>query len=263
MPLKTAFFPLSDRNQFVIDVYLPNGSPIARTSEMAAKVEAMVQRLSTKSYITGKLSELPEGGKRLQSIATFVGSGGPFNYPGLYPVPDEPNYSVLWVNTTTGGDVPGFVEDLRRATAEGIGAPGTEGYLAPLTGIRVIPHQLVLGTPVISPIDIRVLGPRLGSKQLLRETGEKIKDALRKSGLAWDIHDSWGNFGRQLDINVDEDKAILAGVPNAAIALSLNAYFSGQPLMLYREGDRQIPVMFRLPPSQRRHLDELHDLYDR
>ena len=41
------------------------------------------------------------------------------------------------------------------------------------------------------------------------------------------------------------------------VSLSLNAYYSGHPLMLYREGDRQIPVMLRLPPSQRKTLDEL------
>ncbi|VGO23456.1 efflux RND transporter permease subunit [Pontiella sulfatireligans] len=261
MPLKSSFFPLSDRDQFVVDVYLPSGSPIARTSEIAKKVEAMVERLSTKTYADDKLVELPDGGKRMRSIATFVGSGGPFNYPALFPKPDEPSYACLWVNTSSGDDVPGFVEDLRRATTEGLGTPGATDYLPPLAGVRVVPHQLVLGSPVMSPIDIRILGPRLGGEQILRDTGAKVKEVLRKSGLAWDIHDSWGGFARQLDVTVNEEKAILAGVPNAAISHSMNAYYSGEPLMLYREGDRKIPVMFRLPAAQRKNLDEFQNLY--
>jgi len=261
LPMKTSFFPISDRNQFVIDVYLPDSAPIHRTSEAAARVEEFLRRLNDSSYVNGRLTRLPEGRERLQSMCTFVGSGGPFNYPGLYPKADETSYACIWVNTTTGDDVPGFAEDLRRAVAEGIGEAGTANYLAPIPGVRVVPHQLVLGVPVTSPVDIRVLGPRLGGERVLRESADRIKRALRECGLAWDIHDSWGEYGRQLGVDVDEHKAVLAGVTNASISLSMNAYYSGHPLALYRERDRQIPVMLRLPPEQRRTLDELGALH--
>jgi len=261
LPMKTAFFPLSDRNQFIVDVYLPDSAPIQKTSEAAARVEQMVSVLDKKVRVDGKWVDVTEGDGRFRSMCTFIGTGGPFNYPGLYPKPDEPNYGCIWVNTATGDDVPGFLADLRYAATAGIGEPGTEGYIPPISGVRVVPHQLVLGVPVVSPIDIRLLGPRLGGEQVLRKYGERIKDALRKCGLAWDIHDSWGEYGRQLDVDVDEEKAVLAGVTNAAVSLSMNAYYSGHPLMLYREGDRQIPVMLRLPPSQRRSLDDLSALY--
>lgn len=261
LPMKTSFFPLSDRNQFVVDVYLPDSAPIQKTSAAATRVEQMVSALGKKTLANGSWVDLPPGESRFRSMCTFVGSGGPFNYPGLYPKADEPNYACIWVNTAKGDDVPGFLADLRRAATEGLGEAGTEGYLPPIPGIRVVPHQLVLGTPVVSPIDIRLLGPRLGGEQVLRKYGERIKQAVRECGLAWDIHDSWGEYGRQLDVRVDEEKAVLAGVTNAAISLSLNAYYSGHPMTLYREGDRQIPVMLRLPPSQRRSLDDLSALY--
>ncbi len=261
LPMKQAFFPLSDRNQFVIDVYIADGAPIQKTSEAAARVEEMVRALGGKARVNGKWTDLPERGTRLRSMCTFVGSGGPFNYPGLYPKPDQPNYACIWVNTVTGNDVPGFIADIRRAVREGLGTAGVAGHVAPIPGVRVVPHQLVLGVPVTSPVDIRVLGPRLGGAQILRAYGARIEEALRNCGLAWDIHNSWGEFGRQLDVDVDEEKAILAGVTNAAVSLSLNAYYSGHLLMSYREADREIPVMLRLPPSQRKTLDELGSLY--
>lgn len=261
LPMKTSFFPISDRNQFVVDVYLPDSAPIGKTSGVTARVEEVIRRIGKISYEEGRPVRLSEEEARLDSMGVFVGTGGPFNYPGLYPKADETNYACIWVNTATGDQVPGFVEDVKRAVAEGLGEPGTDDYIAPFAGVRVVPHQLVLGTPVASPVDIRLLGPRLGGEQVLRKYGERIKAALRECGLAWDIHDSWGEYGRQLDVEVDEDKAVLAGVTNAAISLSMNAYYSGHPLTLYREGDRQIPVVLRLPPAQRRTLDELGSLY--
>ena len=51
----------------------------------------------------------------------------------------------------------------------------------------------------------------------------------------------------QLDVDIDQRKANLAGVTNATIALSMNAFYTGYPLTTYREGDRQIPVLLRLP----------------
>ena len=41
----------------------------------------------------------------------------------------------------------------------------------------------------------------------------------------------------------------------------MNAYYSGHPLTKYREGDKQIPIMLRLPPEQRGTLDDLDAVF--
>ena len=124
-----------------------------------------------------------------------------------------------------------------------------------------MPHQLVMGTPVKSPVDIRLLGPRLGNERVFRKYGARVEEAVRNTGIAFDVHNSWGEYGRQIDVRLDEDKANLAGVTNMDVALSLNAYYSGHPLTKFREEDRQIPIKLRLPPSQRKSLDEIDAVY--
>ena len=76
-----------------------------------------------------------------------------------------------------------------------------------------------------------------------------------------DVHDAWGNFGYQLVVDVDEDKANLAGVSNAIIAQTLNAFFSGHYLTTYREGDHRVPIYLRLPPEQRTSIDQIKSIY--
>ena len=168
---------------------------------------------------------------------------------------------MLWVNTTNPEVVLDLVSDLRRATEEGIGKPGEDDYLPPVIGARVVPQRLVTGEPILSTIDIRILGPRLADENVLRTSGEDVKRVLAESGMAWNIHDGWGEQILQLDVDIDQEKANLAGVTNATVALSMNAYYTGYPLTTYREGDRQIPVLLRLPSGQRGSLDDLEAIY--
>ena len=63
------FFPAGSRDQFFIKVWLPEGSPIAATSEAARMVEAI---LAEESPVPGDANE-----QRLKNVVTFVGNGGP------------------------------------------------------------------------------------------------------------------------------------------------------------------------------------------
>ena len=254
------FFPKAVRNQFVVEVYLPAGTPIERTSQVASQVESALQRLNHLEYQDGQWQKI-EGEGRFKNASTFVGTGGPFNFLGLYPKVGGSNFAVLWVNTSTPENVPEFVADLRKATEEGIGKPGSEDYLPPVIGARVVPQRLVTGEPILSPIDIRVLGPRLADRKVLETYAKKVKGVLHESGMAWNIHDGWGEDILQLDVDIDQEKANLAGVTNATVALSMNAFYTGYPLTTYREGDRQIPVLLRLPSSARGSLEDLESAY--
>ena len=262
LPVPDSFFPLSDRNQFIVDVYLPESAPIARTSETTAQLERTLLALNRVTYVNGAWQPVPgDLERRVTSACSFVGTGGPFVYPGLYPTAGGANYAAVWVNTQSGEQVAQLIADLRQAASTGIGQPGTDEHVPPIVGARVVPHNLVQGTPVVSPIDVRVLGPRLGSERILRRYGERVKEALRDTGLVWDVHDSWGEHGRQLDVILDEDRAALAGVTSAATLGSMNKYYSGQYVTSLREADRQIPVFLRLPQDQRSSLEILPSLY--
>jgi len=265
LPVKSSFFPDADRPQFVIDIFLPDGSPLRRTNEVTKQVEQVVRRLSATTFdadelvsITGK-KDAPA--PRLDNMAVYVGAGGPRFYTGLDPKSDASNYAIIWVNTTDATQNSRYIADIRRAVGAGIGQPGDKDYIPPIAGARILPKSLVMGTPVPSPIEYRLLGPRLANEKVLRRYSEQLEDAMRSSGMVWDVHDSWGEFGDQLDVNIRSTAANMAGVTNATVAQTLNAYYTGHYLTTYREGDHQVPIKLRLPPEQRRSLDSLRNAY--
>ena len=51
------FFPKSDRNQFVCDLFLPAGTPIKKTDEYQAHLERLIRALGAKSYVSNVLGE--------------------------------------------------------------------------------------------------------------------------------------------------------------------------------------------------------------
>lgn len=257
LPVKPSFFPDSDRPQLVIDVHTPATASVQRTDAKVKAVEELVQRLDEVTWRDGEWVpvDTASGGRRLDSYAAYVGTGGPRFYTGLDPGPAAPNYGFVMVNARDRGDVAGLVADLRRAATHGIGKPDSADYLPPIVGARVVPHALVMGTPVTSPIQYRIMGPRLAEESTLRIFADRLKQILEDSGRTWDVHDSWGGFGLQLDVAMDPSDASIAGVTHGTVAESLDAYFSGRELTSFREQDKRIPVRLRLSASDRHSID--------
>lgn len=103
------------------------------------------------------------------------------------------------------------------------------------------------------------LATGLADANELRRIANRVKEIVDAEPDTWDVNDSWGVPGQQLFVDVDADRASLSGVRNAEVASTLDAYYSGTLLTTYREGDRQIPVVFRLNPESRRSLAGIED----
>jgi multidrug efflux pump subunit AcrB len=250
LPVGSEFFPQDIRDQFTIDVWLPESASIHQTDEAARQVEEILVKLSPHA-----------GGERLRAMATIVGGGMPRWYLGRNPETAKLNYAEIVVRTTDGNFTEGYADAVHRIATEG----DEELGLDPVTGARIIVRQLMMGPVVDAPIGIRIFGPRLGAKfadlEVMRAQADGLKTILRDNPGTWDVYDTWGSPAFQVDLRVDEDSANLAGVTNASLARTLNAYLSGHYITTFREGDNQVPVFLRLPPEQRRAAGELRGAY--
>jgi len=250
LPVGSEFFPQDIRDQFTIDVWLPESASIHQTDEAARQLEEILVKLSPH-----------EGGERLRAMATIVGGGMPRWYLGRNPETAKLNYAEVVVRTTDGAFTEGYADAVHRIATEG----DKELGLAPVTGARVIVRQLMMGPVVDAPIGIRIFGPRLGAKfadlDVMHAQSEGLKAILRRHPGTWDVYDTWGSSAYQVDLQVNEDNANLAGVTNASLARTMNAYLSGHYITTFREGDNQVPVFLRLPPEQRSAEGELRSAY--
>lgn len=252
LPVSSEFFPQDRRDQFFISVTLPETSTINQTDEVVRQLELAIRKLSP----TGENDAKGEPIQRLRAMRSMVGGGGSRWALGINPQSPASNVAELLVRTTDGALTAEFIDDIRQATTEG----DVELGIAPITGARIVPKSLSLGPPA-EPVVIRVSGDGFANIKELKRVTRDVKQLVREQEGTWDVSDTWGVNGFQISLDVDEEKANLAGVTNSNVADTLNAYFSGLQLSTFREGDHTIPVYFRLAASQREDLSGLDTAY--
>lgn len=258
LPVASEFFPKDMRDQFPIQVYLPENSTIEQTDAIARKVETIVQKLSPLTDSTGQ-PVIDESGNPIQQVRAFrtmIGRGGSRWYLSWNPEPANAGYAEILVRTSDAKFTPELVRRVREIAERGDEALGLE----PIIGARVVPQELQLG-PSEDPVEIRVVGAGFADMPTLHRFAERVKDLIRNTHGTWSVTDSWGVSGFQLHVDVDEDSASLAGVTNLDIANTLNAYYSGHRLTTFREGDHLVPVYLRLTGEERTSLDGLQTAF--
>ncbi|WP_339908944.1 efflux RND transporter permease subunit [Symmachiella dynata] len=243
LPVSSEFFPLTQRDQFAVEIYLPESASIEQTNRVARQVEEMIRALSPHVDAEGTPHQ------RLLNMRTIVGGGGSRWYLAWEPETLKPNYAEILIHTTKGEFTHDFAEQLRVVARQGDESLG----LSPIAGARVVPVELALGPPA-DPVVLRVMGNGLANADELRRIANRVKSIVDAEPDTWDVNDSWGVSSQQLFVDVDSDRASLSGIRNAEVASTLDAYYSGKLLTMYRENDRQIPVYFRLNPESRRSL---------
>ena len=247
LPVGSEFFPDDNRDYMYIDVWLPEGSSLSATSRVVDEVEQILRDLSP--IETGDFS-----GDRLARHYSSVGGSGPRFALGIDPQPPASNFAQIIVQTTDPLVTDRYVREIRAAAEKAV------------AGGRVIPRKLALGPPVDAPIGIRIFGsgftqPGFADELELRRQAKRLKDVFNSIDGTWDVHDVWGDPGYQLDVLVDEDRSKLAGVTNASVAKTFNAYYAGHHLTTFREGDHKVPVYLRVPPAERGAIDDPRTIF--
>ncbi|MGE0375969.1 MAG: efflux RND transporter permease subunit [Planctomycetaceae bacterium] len=246
LPVGSEFFPKDLRDQFAVQIWLPETATIEQTDAAARQVESILQALSPADDRT----------ERIRAMRTIVGGGGSRWYLSWNPEATKPYYAEILVRTTDPLATPWLARRVREITERGDERLG----LPPVVGARVIPRELFLG-PSSDPVVLRVIGSGFADMAVLRRTADHVKDIVRAQPGTWDVNDSWGVPGFQMRVDLDQDRANLAGVTNAKVAQTLNAYFSGQQLTTFREGDHLVPVYLRLSAESRASLDGMRTAY--
>ena len=258
LPVASEFFPKDMRDQFPIEVFLPENSTIEQTDAIARQVETILQKLSPLMDSAGQpaMDEAGQAIQQVRSFRTMVGRGGSRWYLSWGPEPANAAFAEVLVRTTQARFTPDLVRRVREIAEQGDESLG----LPPIVGARIVPQELQLG-PSEAPVEIRVVGSGFADMPTMRRYADSVSELVRNTHGTWDVSDSWGVSGYQLRVDVDQDSANLAGVTNLDIANTLNAYYAGHKLTTLREGDHLVPVYLRLGSDERATLDGLRTAF--
>jgi multidrug efflux pump subunit AcrB len=93
------------------------------------------------------------------------------------------------------------------------------------------------------------------------DVSHSIHDDLHGRYRGQPPHRDWFSCARGPRLNVNSDRANLAGITNLDIADASAAAVNGTPVTTLREGDEQIAVVARLRTDEIAGLDDLNNLY--
>ena len=219
------FFPDSDRTQFMIEYWLPEGSRIQQTSDDLKKIER-------------HLLLQPE----VVNVTTCIGAGAPRFILEYEPQIHNTSYGLILINVRVLEDIAALL-------------PRLEGYLQrefPQAEPRL--RHFPLGPFTEFKVEARISGP---NPVMLRALSEQVLSIMRSRPGTRDTRDNWRQRVKVLRPVFSQPRARRAMVTRQDIALSLAMAADGAPVALYREDDELLPIIVRAPAGEQHDVDNL------
>jgi multidrug efflux pump subunit AcrB/outer membrane protein TolC len=223
------FFPLNERNQFIVDLWMPAGTRLAGTDEVLRRLE-------------DALRQEPE----VRSVAAFAGGGAPRFYYNHNPEPPTPNFGELLVNTASPEATTALVLRLHDRL----------GQLAPEGWVYVKPLQQ--GPVFAAPNEVRLVGD---DARVLRTYGDSIVRIFERTPGSAYVHTDWRDEEIALGLHVRPEVATRLGLSDADIASQLAGAFAGAPVSTFWEGKRDLDITLRLDDAERNGMDDVAAAY--
>src|SRR5262245_34653858 len=238
--LHRQFFPRDDFYIAYVDIRLPEDAPLAQTAYVARQADHVIREVTT-------AHDRDRGGApSLASITSFVGAGGPRFWFSVRPEPPAPNYAQLLLQFSHSEDTNPLVGPLQQALS------------ARIPGARIDVRTVETGPPTIIPISMRIFGDDV---RVLRQEAEKLQAILKESPFVLNVRDDWGNDAIRTRLEIDHDRAGLAGVSSRDVAIGMYSGVVGAPIGYLREGRKNIPIVQLMDYRQRETVTDLGQLY--
>ncbi len=123
--------------------------------------------------------------------------------------------------------------------------------------------------PINYPVEIRVVSQAdVSTAQSAQDIADDAPHRLARSKTffssapeAGRVRNEWQKESFQVTLNINPDRANLAGITNLDVANSATSALSGTPVTTLQDGDKNIPVVARLQMDERARLSDIQNLY--
>lgn len=211
--LPQRLMPTAERNQFAVEIYLPTGTSLEKTAQVADSLENLLRKE-----------------KRIVSIAAFKGTSSPRFQTSYAPQLGGSNYAQFIVNTTGSKETEKLIAEYARKYAD----------LYPEALIRF--KQLGY-SQAATPIEIRLSGE---DPDLLKREADSVTSLLRNIPGLYLVRTNSNEPLAAERITLDEDAASRLGVTNMMLEMTTAMrYSSGIPVGTVWDGDYDTNVVLK------------------
>lgn len=211
--LPQQLLPVAERNQFAVEIYMPTGTAVEKTTLVADSLEHILRQ-----------------DKRVVSVASFKGCSSPRFQTSYAPQMGGSNFAQFIVNTTGNEDTEALLNEY------------TPRYRA-MFPEAVIRFKQLGYSEAVSPIEVRLSGD---DPALLQKEAERVTALLRAVPELNLVRTDYNEPLAATRITLDEDQSTRMGISNAALETTLAMrYGNGIPVGTVWEGDYDINVVMK------------------
>jgi multidrug efflux pump len=222
------FFPLSNRPELIVDLWLPEGSAFAQTEAVAKRMETLFAQ-----------------DEEITSYASYIGGG-------------TPRFFLLIVQQLTNTNLAEFVLVTKDNSArERVMQRIRQALATDFPEVRGRVMRLNVGPPMDYPIVFRVFGDDASK---VRVIADQVAEIVRANANTVDVNDDWHERIPSVRLVLDQDKARALGVSTASLSQALQAHYTGIPIGQFRDSDKLIDIIWRAEHQLRIGVDELPNI---
>lgn len=223
--VKKSFFPDSTRPQFYADFWFPEGMSIANTAEQMALVEEKLKSMEGVEHLTTQI-----GGGSPRMLLTYT--------------PENPYYSFarMLIDVDDYNRIAGMKTVIRRELQA----------MLPQAIIQI--RQFVNGPSTGGKIQLRIYGP---DQLVLRRLIAKAEAIMLDDSATEYVRNESRDMVKVLRPQMADVPARNAGIDRPDLCRAVESAVEGTQTGVYRERDELLPIIARLPETERVDLDNL------
>ncbi|MDR1518353.1 MAG: efflux RND transporter permease subunit [Dysgonamonadaceae bacterium] len=208
--------PIAERDQFAVEIYLPNGSPLEKTAAVCDSLENILR-----------------ADERVKSVSAFVGTSSPRFHLVYAPNMPSKAYGQFIVNTVSNK----ATEELLNEYTDKYAFYFPEAYVK----FKQLDFQAIE-----APIEVRLSGDDIDS---LKTQAEKITDYLQSLDECMWVRTSFDAPVQAARIDLDLDETSRLGINKAIVSLGIASGLTGMKISDLWEGNYNVPVCIEPQPA--------------
>ncbi len=223
------FFPASTRPQFIIELWLPEGSHIKETEKAVAEIE---------KYVKGR--------PHVTDIASFTGGGATRFILTYTPEKNDSSYAIMLVSVDDWRKIEGLGQQIQQYLNE-----NNADYI---TNVK----KFVIGPGEGGKIQVRISGR---DPSILRQLTDQTINIIRDTPNTRAVRSDWREKAKVLKPVFSEPQAQRLGVTYQDLCRAVLENFEGITFGTFREKDELLPILARSPNQTRDNVKNLENIF--
>lgn len=222
------FMPLLNKQYFSVDMWLPEGT---RVEETARQAEVLADTLMRRAGV--------------RHVSVFVGQTPPRYYLANAAYGPQSNYAQCLVEAES----PSVARQMQAGLQDELSQRFSDAL------VRV--NRFELNSIPQALIEARFCGD---DPRVLDSLTQVAIDVMRRNPKVMNARNEWGNKAMMLRAAYDPVKAGRLGLGKADLMTAVKSTGDGTAVGIYRDGDKQVPVLLRTAGGNNLSQDGLGDL---